>query len=103
MFPFRVTFAQLAHNWHTDMARPPIRPQQLSFDDTMPPMAKRRRNRVSVPIQECYMCASPGITDEHVPPKSFFQPKDRQGLARVPSCRKHNLNNSEDVEEIRNN
>jgi len=54
-------------------------------------------------MQECYMCTSPGITDEHVPPKSFFQPKDRQGLARVPSCRKHNLNNSEDVEEIRNN
>lgn len=49
------------------------------------------------------MCTSPGITDEHVPPKCFFQPKDRQGLARVPSCRKHNLNNSEDVEEIRNN
>jgi hypothetical protein len=66
-------------------------------------MARRRRNRIAADIEECYMCDSPGNTEEHVPPKCFFESKDRQGLARVPSCAKHNLDNSADVEEIRNN
>jgi hypothetical protein len=66
-------------------------------------MAKHRRNRTAAVVEECYMCDSPGKTDEHVPPKCFFQPKDRQGLARVPSCAKHNLDNAPDVEEIKNN
>lgn len=65
-------------------------------------VTKSRRSRADIPMPECHMCASPGNTDDHVPPKSFFHPKDRQGLARVPSCPKHNLDNSNDVEETTN-
>jgi hypothetical protein len=66
-------------------------------------MAKRRRNRVLAKAEACYMCNSLGLTDEHVPPKCFYQPKDRQWLTRVPSCKEHNIENSKEVEEIRNN
>jgi hypothetical protein len=48
------------------------------------------------------MCETPGVTDEHVPPRSFFPKDKREKLIKVPSCRRHNNDNSVDVEYVRN-
>lgn len=50
----------------------------------------------------CYYCGADSITDEHVPPKSFFPESDRINLITVPSCEKHNNDNSNDAEYVRN-
>lgn len=52
-------------------------------------------------VPRCYMCAEPGTTREHVPPKSFFLPPYHTQLTWVPSCAKHNNANSLDVEYAR--
>ncbi len=52
--------------------------------------------------RQCYRCDQAGITDEHVPPKSFFPEGHRKGLITVPSCEAHNKDNSFDVEYVRN-
>jgi hypothetical protein len=51
---------------------------------------------------ECYMCSAFATTMEHVPPKCFFPERLRANLITVPSCITHNLNNSLDVEYVRN-
>ncbi|MCJ7519132.1 MAG: hypothetical protein MUO42_05610, partial [Anaerolineaceae bacterium] len=47
----------------------------------------------------CYMCSSPAVSKEHVPPEVFFPeskdlppdyPDMRKNLVTVPSCKKHN-------------
>jgi hypothetical protein len=48
------------------------------------------------------MCTAKAVTKEHVPPKSFFPPDKRQKLFTVPSCWRHNNDNSEDVAYVRN-
>jgi len=48
------------------------------------------------------MCDAAAVTREHVPPKSFFPASLRTNLITVPSCLKHNLDNSKDVEYVRN-
>lgn len=48
------------------------------------------------------MCDKPGVTSEHVPPKSFFPDDRRVNLLTVPSCWTHNNGNSKDVEYVRN-
>jgi len=48
------------------------------------------------------MCDKPGTTKEHVPPKSFFPPGRRTNIWTVPSCPEHNIDNSRDVEYVRN-
>ncbi len=50
----------------------------------------------------CYMCAAAATTKEHAPPQSFFPLGFRDGLITVPSCPKHNNDNSADVEYVRN-
>lgn len=60
-------------------------------------MAKHKRRP-----EKCYMCDGSGITKEHVPPYSFFPEGFRTNLITVPSCPKHNNNNSKDVEYVRN-
>jgi hypothetical protein len=50
----------------------------------------------------CYMCAAEATTREHAPPRSFFPSGLRDGLVTVPSCTKHNNDNSADVEYVRN-
>ena len=50
----------------------------------------------------CYMCDKPGTTKEHVPPKSFFPQGRRTNIWTVPSCPEHNIDNSRDVEYVRN-
>lgn len=50
----------------------------------------------------CYMCAAEATTREHAPPRSFFPKELRIGLVTVPSCPKHNNDNSADVEYVRN-
>jgi hypothetical protein len=50
----------------------------------------------------CYMCAAEATTREHAPPRSFFPIELRSGLVAVPSCPKHNNDNSADVEYVRN-
>lgn len=50
----------------------------------------------------CYMCPAPATTREHAPPQCFFPEEFRKDLITVPSCAKHNLGNSEDVEYVRN-
>jgi hypothetical protein len=52
--------------------------------------------------EQCYMCNAPATTREHVPPKSFHPEAYRTGLITVPSCERHNLGNSMDVEYVRN-
>ena len=53
-------------------------------------------------IQKCYMCAADAITREHTPPEGFFPEGKRDNLIIVPSCKTHNLDNSKDVEYVRN-
>jgi hypothetical protein len=48
------------------------------------------------------MCAAEVTTREHAPPRSFFPSGFRDGLVTVPSCPKHNNDNSADVEYVRN-
>ena len=48
------------------------------------------------------MCDSGAVTREHVPPKSFFPSQLRCNLITVPSCDRHNYDNSLDVEYVRN-
>lgn len=50
----------------------------------------------------CYKCNIPSSSREHVPPKSFFPDNKRLNLITVPSCKKHNIENSSDVEYVRN-
>ncbi len=57
-----------------------------------------RRNK----MKTCYMCRAPATSREHAPPKSFFPLAYRTNLVTVPSCDEHNLENSEDVEYVRN-
>ncbi len=52
--------------------------------------------------QSCYACEKVATTREHVPPFSFFPEGFRDDLVTVPSCAEHNLNNSKDVEYVRN-
>lgn len=55
-------------------------------------------------MAECYMCSSPSVAPEHVPPKCIFpEPKDlppgtelRKNLITVPACPDHNLKKSLD-------
>src|ERR1044071_110540 len=53
-------------------------------------------------MRECYMCDQAATTKEHVPPRSFFPPEHRANLITVPSCQRHNNDNSMDVEYVRN-
>lgn len=53
-------------------------------------------------MPKCYMCDEEGTTKEHVPPRSFFPPGYTVNLFTVTSCKAHNLENSPDVEYIRN-
>lgn len=53
-------------------------------------------------LKECYVCGAKGSTKEHVPPLAFFPPGFRTDLWTVPSCVKHNIGNSKDVEYVRN-
>ncbi len=53
-------------------------------------------------IHGCYMCDATAVTKEHVPPKCFFPDRLRRNLVTVPSCVDHNLENSKDVEYVRN-
>ena len=55
-----------------------------------------------MPDAICYMCDRPASSREHVPPRSFFPIGQREGLWTVPSCPVHNLDNSKDVEYVRN-
>src|SRR5215207_1611249 len=48
------------------------------------------------------MCEADGVTREHVPPFSFFPEGFRTNLWTVRSCEAHNLDNSPDVEYVRN-
>jgi hypothetical protein len=48
------------------------------------------------------MCDDSAVTKEHVPPKCFFPDSLRDNLVTVPACTKHNLENSRDVEYVRN-
>ena len=48
------------------------------------------------------MCEKPATTREHAPPLSFFPEDKRYNLITVPSCYKHNVGNSVDVEYVRN-
>jgi hypothetical protein len=50
----------------------------------------------------CYMCERVADTREHAPPKCFFPVTLRTNLVTVPSCEEHNLDNSSDVEYVRN-
>lgn len=50
----------------------------------------------------CYMCERVAVTREHSPPKCFFPVTLRTNLVTVPSCEEHNLDNSSDVEYVRN-
>lgn len=50
----------------------------------------------------CYNCDLASTTREHVPPRGFFPRGFRNNLWTVPSCPKHNLDNSLDVEYARN-
>lgn len=56
----------------------------------------------SKPTENCYMCAQPASTREHVPPRSFFPRGKRTNIWTVPSCPTHNLDNHLDVEYVRN-
>lgn len=53
-------------------------------------------------MRKCYMCDAPGVTREHVPPLSFFPEGFRTNIWTVRSCKEHNLDNSADVEYVRN-
>src|SRR5215510_6190671 len=57
---------------------------------------------IEEPIERCYMCDQPAMSREHVPPRSFFPVGRRDNLWTVPSCAEHNLENSTDVEYVRN-
>ncbi len=46
----------------------------------------------------CYACTKESVSREHVPAQSFFPKGYRNNLITVPSCRKHNQDNSIDVE-----
>lgn len=48
------------------------------------------------------MCDADGVTREHVPPLSFFPKGHRRNLWTVRSCEAHNIDNSPDVEYVRN-
>ncbi len=48
------------------------------------------------------MCNVEGLTKEHVPPRSFFPQPRPCDLVTVPACKKHNNDNSGDVEYTRN-
>lgn len=50
----------------------------------------------------CYACEALATTREHVPPRAFFPSGFRENLWTVPSCALHNLDNSLDVEYVRN-
>jgi hypothetical protein len=50
----------------------------------------------------CYACERPAVTVEHFPPRSFFPEGQRNQLLTVPSCERHNNDNSKDVEYVRN-
>ncbi len=50
----------------------------------------------------CYACDELAITKEHAPPRSFFPPVHRSKLITVPSCARHNNDNSQDIEYARN-
>ena len=52
--------------------------------------------------RKCYRCDAAGVTREHVPPFSFFPDGFRTNLWTVRSCEAHNINNSQDVEYVRN-
>jgi len=48
------------------------------------------------------MCEAQATTKEHAPPRSFFPEGYRRDLITVPSCDRHNSDNSMDVEYVRN-
>ena len=50
----------------------------------------------------CYRCEADATTREHVPPLAFFPQGFRANLWTVPSCETHNLENSLDIEYVRN-
>jgi hypothetical protein len=64
-----------------------------------------RDNKKRYSKETCYACSLKAVTKEHVPPKVFFpekkdlplgHPDMRKNLIRVPSCKIHNLEKSED-------
>src|SRR6266487_4809319 len=64
---------------------------------------KRRAQRFNPSTDKCYVCCSPATSDEHAPPRSFFPPSySKSRLLTVPACASHNLDNSMDVEYVRN-
>ena len=56
---------------------------------------------IKVAKQTCYACEKAATTREHVPPLCFFPSDQRSGLITVPSCNRHNNENSRDVEYVR--
>ena len=52
--------------------------------------------------ETCYMCEAQATTKEHAPPRSLFPEGYRRNLITVPSCDRHNSDNSLDVEYVRN-
>jgi hypothetical protein len=53
-------------------------------------------------MSTCYMCDETATTDEHAPPKSFFESVQRNNLITVRSCETHNNDNSKDVDYVKN-
>jgi len=52
-------------------------------------------------ILRCYACTKKSISREHVPAQCFFPKGFKNNLLTVPSCKKHNQDNSKNVEYIR--
>lgn len=52
--------------------------------------------------ETCYACEEESTTDEHVPAECFFPEGSRKDLIKVPSCKRHNNDTSNDDEYVRN-
>jgi hypothetical protein len=52
-------------------------------------------------ISKCYACDQKSVSREHVPPHCFFPKGFRKDLLTVPSCKRHNQDNSINVEYVR--
>lgn len=50
----------------------------------------------------CYACTKLSVSREHIPAKSFFPVGFRNNMITVPSCKKHNQDNSDENEYVRN-
>jgi hypothetical protein len=54
-------------------------------------------------MTKCYFCETDATTSEHVPPRAFFASETfkEKHLIKVPSCKKHNNNKTNDDEFFR--